>query len=236
MPIPVKSVLTAFTDVEGQLRTFLDRVPFVPEHDQVWSPALASCLLEACSQLDSFWKASADHPAERRLDIRDHFVSFGASVAARWLVAWGDDGRELRPFGLWGSAGTVTKADCKPPPWWQAYNALKHHRWANIKEATIENAANAVAGLFLAIVQCAQCTDSLVEAGWFRSNAGPFYAAKQFSHGPENPELGITVESPLLSYASGSCHADFERHLVRYHNCTHRFGRWLEKKYKRSIM
>lgn len=229
MPVPVRSVLTAFVDVEEQLRVFLDRVPFVPEHDKVWSPALASCLLEACSQLDSFWKASAQQPAQAELSIRDHFRNFGPSVAGRWLVVWGDEGRELSPFDAW------TSGDYEPTTWWQAYNAIKHDRWANIRQATLENAANALGGLFLAIIRCAECLDLLVERGWFHS---PLIVDQTFLtlyRRSEDPELGATMESNLFSYASGSGHSAFEDNLVEFRNCTHRFARWLEKKYKRRV-
>lgn len=250
MPIPVKSVLTAYTDVEKQLQAFFDRVPFVPEHDKVWSPALASCLLEACSQLDSFWKASAVQPQPKKIDIGDqpqpkknkiymddHFKNFSSSVAAgRWLVIWGDEGRELQPFALWNSAGTLTKADYKPTDWWQAYNDIKHDRWANIRQATLENAANAVAGLFLAIVRSTECFDALVEAGWFRSDCAASYVIDKLSQEPESPHWGMTMESSLFSYAASSCDAEFVGRLRNYHKCTHRFGRWLEEKFHRSVV
>ena len=202
----------------------------------MWSPTLAACILEACSQLDSFWKASANQSPANGPDIRDHFVRFGESVAGRWLVAWGDEGRELCPFASWNPACTRTKADYQPLGWWQAHNDIKHDRWANIRQATLENAVNAVAGLFLAIVRSAECVDALVEANWFRSSLATSYAVGQTSDGTESPEFGISIESAILSYASGSSHAGFERNLIRYRCCTHRFCRWLENKYGRSIM
>ena len=236
MPVPAKSVITAFTDIEQQLRSFIERVPFVPDHDHVWSPALASCLLEACSQLDSFWRAATPGRRRKDLTLPDHFERFGASVAARWVVVWGDEGRELKPFAVWYPAGTQRKAPFVAPPWWQAYNALKHDRWANIRRATFENAANAVGGLFLAIVRAPECADALVEAEWFRTRYATPYAIEKLSDGTEDPELGITMESALLSYASGSCDSHFRGCVAQYRACTHRFGRWLEQKYDTKFL
>jgi hypothetical protein len=236
MLIPARSVLTAFKEVEQQFRDFSDRVPFVPEHDQVWSPALASCIMEACSQLDSFWKASLPAGSGVNTTISDHFLNHSVLVGSRWVVVWGNEGRELAPFADWNSSSPVTKAAYKPLAWWQAYNAIKHDRWANIRQATILNAANAVAGLYLAIARSSDCADSLVESGWFRSSWSTPHAVQRMISGPETPELGITIESALFSYAAASSAPDFERYLTAYHECSHRFGRWLERKYKRGIV
>ena len=235
MPVPMRSVLTAFKDVEDRLRAFLDHVPFVAEHDEVWSPILATCLVEACSQLDSFWKASSATLARKSADIKDHFVSFGESVAARWLVVWGDEGREVTPFFAWEATGPFTEEAYTPLAWWQAYNDVKHDRWANIQRATLLHTVSAVAGLFLAIARSSECVDSLVGEGWFRSRLHPPRVAEHLARGEEDPKSGATIESALFSYASGSAHAEFGQYLCFYGACTHRFGRWLEKKYDKRF-
>ena len=56
MDIPHRSVFGAFGRLERQLGEFLDYVPFEQAHHEVWSPILATIILEACSQLDSLWK------------------------------------------------------------------------------------------------------------------------------------------------------------------------------------
>lgn len=236
MPVPINSVLAGLTTLEKQLSDFLAQIPFVPEHDNVWSPSLASHILEAGSQLDSFWKASAPKHTGP-LDIRDHFVNFGSHVAQHWIVVWADEPREITPFAAWNASGPWTQSEYRPTAWWQAYNSLKHDRWANIKQATLSNALNIAAGLFLAIARSAVCLDSLVARNWIRAHFEMKYTISEVANGAERAELGITVESTLFSYAYAALNSqEFERCLICYGQCSHRFGRWLEAKYKRAIL
>lgn len=38
------------------------------------------------------------------------------------------------------------------PTWWQAYNRIKHHRDQHFLQANLENALNALAGLFVMVL------------------------------------------------------------------------------------
>lgn len=233
-PLPVNSIVRAFLDIEKDLAGFLDRVPLVPEHEHVWSPALASCILEACSQLDSFWKASS--PVASKANMQRHFLRFGNDVANRWLVVWGDEPKRVIPFSAWPVRADQVDAAYVAPAWWSAYNELKHDRWANIRSARLDNAVNAVSALFLAIVRSPECTDALVAAGWLHSAyAIPYAVERMFKEG-EHPEVGVTFETSTLAYASGSSHPEFQRYLVCYRESSHRFGRWLESQYGRGII
>lgn len=64
----------------------------------------------------------------------------------------------LTPFKEWGSH--------KSPFWWKAHNRIKHDRLVHEKLATIEVSLNAMAGLFLAIVQQPSMITMLLRHGW----------------------------------------------------------------------
>lgn len=233
MPIPVNSILKGFLDIERSLKTFLDVVPLAPEHMNVWSPSLSTIILEACSQLDSLWKASGTNGSDA--GIRQHFRQFGSTVAGRWLVVWGDEPTEVVPFREWMCNETTPNAEYRAIAWWQAYNMLKHDRWQNIRSATVENAVNAAAALFLALVRCHDCADAIVSAGWFHSAFAREYSLDTYAI-REDPNVGITFESALFAYVVGALDPHFVRSLACYHGCTHRLGRWLEQRFDRSVI
>ena len=58
---PGETVISSFTQLEGMFQEVLGHIPYVPEHEDVWSPSLVTILLEACSQLDSLWKFIASN-------------------------------------------------------------------------------------------------------------------------------------------------------------------------------
>jgi hypothetical protein len=54
-------------------------------------------------------------------------------------------GLTLTPLSNWN----VTN---NPPEWWTAYNKIKHHRDAEYHQANLQNALNAVGGLFVMVL------------------------------------------------------------------------------------
>jgi hypothetical protein len=65
-------------------------------------------------------------------------------------------GLKFKPWDAW-SRGVN-------PDWWREYNDVKHYRHLKFDKANLENVANAISGLFLAVVYChtaEKSTDSL---------------------------------------------------------------------------
>jgi hypothetical protein len=54
-------------------------------------------------------------------------------------------GLTLTPWSNW-------KAQNNPPDWWTAYNKIKHHRDSQYHRANLQNALNAVCGLFIMVL------------------------------------------------------------------------------------
>jgi hypothetical protein len=62
----------------------------------------------------------------------------------------------FRPWSDWASG--------KNPSWWGSYNSVKHQRDVHYSEASLENCANAISGLFVIVLYCHEAersTDSL---------------------------------------------------------------------------
>lgn len=175
----------------------LNTVPYGPEHENVWSPRLTTVLLEACSQLDSLWRARS-HQATS-LSIKDYFDHFGPDVADRWLVFWGEPALRLQPFSAWARIAERERADYQALDWWKAYNALKHDRLKYRKDATLRNAVHALAGLFVAIVRSPECAAAIAHDGWIPS-PGQLGIPAEDLLADESPVQGIVVETRLISY------------------------------------
>jgi len=211
--IPCKRVLGAFCRAESMLLEVLRIVPYCKEHCQVWSPVLATVLMEACSQLDSLWKARSrlgdSKVSSRDLDIQDYFCKFGAEHANRWVVFFQDDGELLYPFAAWRCLERFEKDAYQPVAWWSAYNDVKHDRLLYENRATIDNALNALAGLFLAIIRTPGAYRAMSQAGWFEHNARFVHPEWLASEEDTATLLYLTIESEVFAYALGWGKANF---------------------------
>jgi hypothetical protein len=149
--------------VEGMLQEALRFVPYCDKHREVWSSHFARIILDAASQVDSVWKATAklNDPATAsdKLTLKGHFDRFGKLVAKQQAVFFGGATPcVINPFGCW--QGPTFSA----PTWWEAYNKLKHDRFSNQTVATLDHAVNAGAALLLAVIYCGTCDLPLLSA------------------------------------------------------------------------
>jgi len=202
---PGLSVIASFKLVEGMLEEVLRFVPYCREHENVWSPPLVTILLDTCSQLDSLWKFETEQlprpirSSNGNQNIIDHFQNFGERVADRWVVFWSEKGEKLAPFAPWIGLADYNESSYRPLAWWTAYNAVKHDRIANRKEATLKNVAHALAGLYLGILRSRQCAASIAQEGWIPSPVqgacDPCYLLDD-----DPPVTFLAVECKLLSH------------------------------------
>ena len=150
--------------VEAMLQEAVRYVPFCDEHRRVWSSHFTRIILDAASQVDSVWKATAKiiDPAKSsgKLTLKDHFDRFGALVAKQSVVFFsGKSPCIISPFDEW------REPRFSSPPWWEAYNRLKHDRFSNQTEGTLHHAVNAVGALLLGIIYSGTCDLALISAG-----------------------------------------------------------------------
>jgi hypothetical protein len=222
----MRTVIVSFKLIEAMLGEVLEVVPYCQDHKNVWSPRLATILLEAGNLLDSLWKwetcTGKSGPGKKNPNIKDHFKRFGAKLAKRWVVFWGEEGERIQPFAAWD--GTPVYQDL---PWWKDHNAVKHERLTDKKLATLGNAVQALAGLFVAIFNCPSCWDAIWQEDWIDAGCRWSYPPNHLL-GDATPLADIAAESRLFSYPvqSGS-----RRQLSanRPPSGSYRFAHWCER-------
>jgi hypothetical protein len=237
---PERHILDGFLAIEASLNEVLRHVPYCPAHEHVWSPILADCIIDACHQLDSLWKVtvkmSAPGRTDQNLNISDYFDMFGksgveGSIFGRWVVFWGEQPLQVRPFELWES-GKYQKL-----PWWSAYTDLKHDRWQNVEKATLKEAVHATAALFLAILRCVHSRNAVAEAGWLSGrqtweSMSPIHSQNlqawlgEDSAG-QKTEF-IAAESTLFSYPVGWWNQKIRTIDQWLGMSSHRFREWFD--------
>jgi hypothetical protein len=158
-PTAIDGLLAA----EAMFQDALRYVPFCDGHRTTWSPHFARIILDAASQVDSVWKATTKvldpTTATDKLTLKAHYEAFGVLVAKQEMVFFGGSSPcTIAPFRVW-QASTFA-----PPPWWDAYNKLKHDRFSHQTEGTLDHAVSAVAALFLAILYSGACDVALQSA------------------------------------------------------------------------
>ena len=135
--------------------------PFEKAHKKVWSEFFSDLLTKIGNSIDSFFRnmlkdttpSSCQYPhvagliaSGRPRDIhffRDMYEPIyllsGAGVRIAYGLTFYD--KNLRPFKEFKRN--------QVPPWWTAYNHVKHTWFEHIEEATLANAVSALAGLFI---------------------------------------------------------------------------------------
>lgn len=113
-------------------------------------------LLLACTEIELEWRAvlvqnTRKENRRERYNTTDYVRVKEPLRLGDWSVVLTDYGHlgPFVPFDRW-SDGASTKS----LPWYDAYNAVKHHREAEFSKATLENLLNAMAALH--IMQVAQ--------------------------------------------------------------------------------
>lgn len=207
---PGRSVISSYILAEHMLDDVLRVVPYCPSHESVWSPVLATVLLESCSQLDSLWQFEARQSScvtQKSLDIKDYFSYFGQYLGYRWVLFWGEEPEQVHPYKPWASVASYATTTYVQLDWWKAYNAVKHDRLRNRQEATLKRAVQSLSALFLNILRCEFCRDDVAQAGWL--SAGPQAAHNPRCHLGEDSrstkDMYVLAESKLFSYPVGWC-------------------------------
>lgn len=109
------------------------------------SVELLRILMAAASEIDVVSKClclklSAESKADNINKYCDEIIAGFPEVVSS-VVEVPRFGVTLTPWAGWHST--------QSPTWWRAYNNVKHRRHIHYSEATLKNALNAVAGLFL---------------------------------------------------------------------------------------
>ena len=125
-------------------------VEFSDQNFKCFSIEIARILLAAAAEVDVVCKqlcqkvdatSSAGKINAYRTELKASFP-----VIPKLKVGLPRFGLTLQPWKEWNKADGV-------PVWWTAYNKVKHHRHTHYERASLKNALNAVAGLFVVVLR-----------------------------------------------------------------------------------
>lgn len=145
--------------LENEFINATEYFPFEKDYNKIWSEHFSDLIGKIGNSMDSFFRTmlkdeifdSYPHISElkeskRKKDInyfRDCFKPIyklsGVEVEISYGLTFYEE--KCRPFKDFNNNGV--------PKWWTAYNHIKHEWFDCIKEATLENTIEALAGLFV---------------------------------------------------------------------------------------
>lgn len=156
LPVPVLHHWNFFLSLDQDVSRVARYIEPTPGNYSCYSLELARLLFAASSEVDVVAKqlckklapdVSAENIAAYRKVMLANFPDFPLSQVEipRFGIAF-------RPWEAWSSSDSPATA--KNPPWWSAYNNVKHQRHTHFSDANLEHALQAVAGLFVLLLYC----------------------------------------------------------------------------------
>ena len=153
-----------YTDLEEELATFLKEVPPQGDNLKMWSPKLATLLIEACTLTESVFYHITSSTAVVHIARGDivrscmglaeyaELYAVHRRLADRKVAFFQEPFRWVEPFFRWAGQTTRTGFKEKEPPWWSIYNKAKHRRLDGFQKATLETTITALAGALVTLV------------------------------------------------------------------------------------
>jgi len=176
-----------FNETEKELVSFLEIVPFVPKHENVFSFKLFNLILSIGSHIDNIFKAMCRYQKfqnnsdilkiinSKRPDITMYRTAFEPiyHLSSKKIYVKKEPINLLRDY--YKKIIPFYGFNKKSPSWWNIYNELKHSwfKGYNIYKANINNTLNSLASLFLLLVRHEESWDKLIDYGIIR---GGFFA------------------------------------------------------------
>lgn len=131
--------------LESELETALRYVEPHPDNARSFSLEFARQLLATCAQFETVAKLycvqrTPGPPPSGIRGIHDHLARHWRGLS-NWQTRFYPQNELIAPFATWTPKS--------PPPWWTAYNKVKHEPVANLRHANLENAIASVAAVGL---------------------------------------------------------------------------------------
>jgi hypothetical protein len=123
-----------------------------PSHSQerAYGHELRHLLILACTEVESNLKAvltaNGNQPNQgKRFTMEDYERLLSPMRLGEWKLGLAGyrDFRPLQPFANWPAKA--------PPPWWAAHNGVKHDRETKLQDATLGQAIDAAAAVYVSI-------------------------------------------------------------------------------------
>lgn len=176
-----------------------------------YSHRIYELLLRTSTEFEANCKAillSNGYQTTGNLNIPHYFKITQFAKLSEYEVTFGrwNNNRVFKPFASWNS-GTYS-----PLPWYQAYNNVKHNRYANFNQANLEHLMNAIAGLLCILyaqygenmadacfegISAIQESESKVSTGTFEMSTPTFPESDMYDF---NWNYLKNDPSPILTY------------------------------------
>ena len=223
------NTLRWYESLGGQLVEFIKVVPAQGKNlTSVWSPMLATVLVEACNLAESVLYDLTPDPApilpkaiprkHIRLDHYGQLYSRQFRLPHRKAAFFQEPIGWRSPFTCWARRKRnprTGKLEFSQPDWWATHNASKHRRLDHFDEFTLDKAIDALAGAFLIIATAPICPKGIelalamdrnnwmMGAPWPRKHWQDFYDDDQSFPGlqwvcPETALFAAPIGEPPL--------------------------------------
>jgi hypothetical protein len=223
-PIPDEQageVLRWYEGLEEQVRDFIRVVPPYGTNLQVWSPKVATVLVEACCLVESIFHRFRDDAAtvqdkpkpRDRLTLGDYAKLYSALLRLpdRTAILLTDKPACHRPFTCWTDlrSDTSFKKEKHEPTWWALYNRSKHSRIGVFNEFTLATALDALAAALVVIMTVPAFALALVQhewlpsAGWSVEQLLESYVGLVSLRGPLSSDTKFTIGTQLFAVPVG---------------------------------
>lgn len=138
--------IRAYTIIQNDLEKLFEYIEPSDEANSTFSYRIHELLMRTCIEIEANFKAILNENvysgsnyniiAYKKIDITHHLSSYEVI-----LPIWNGAPKVFTPFLEWKTNSPLT--------WYRAYNASKHDRQDEFKQANFENLLNAVAGLLV---------------------------------------------------------------------------------------
>jgi hypothetical protein len=140
---------------------------------------IREALILACTEVESAWRSVFEANSPHKKDsysTNDYHRLVGPLRLKEWTVVLNDypDLGSFSPFASWDVSSPT-----KSLSWYDAYNAVKHHREEKFQQATFESLINAAAALH--IMQADQFGPEMYDR-FFGNEKSPFFTADHPAH------------------------------------------------------
>ena len=202
------NIIRWYEGLEEEVVEFLRYVPPQNQNMNVWSPRLATVIVEACGLIDSLFryispaKVTIHGKKKKRdkLNILDYaeLHSSNLQLPAQKIILLISPPSYRNPFGIWSKQGSRS---FKTPSWWTINNDLKHQRIDNFCKATMDMAIDALAGALLIISKVPELLPATLRHGWLDlGGLNPEHLLETLQKGREGRTLETSLFALWLGY------------------------------------
>jgi len=150
-----------YSDLERQFQNFLEYVPYLPENEKTISFKLLNLILSIGGHVDSAFKEMARYPkfsgnndCREILEKIERKETIPITLPLKAFETEYKLSEKTVKFKRLPERQNITpfkprSSGAQSPLWWKIYNGIKHDVALNLRDVTLQNTRDALAGAFL---------------------------------------------------------------------------------------